>query len=316
MPKVSIIVPVYNSSRYLPQCLESVLLQSFKDYEVLLVDDGSTDGSGSICDEFAKKDERFHVFHKDNGGVSSARNLGLDAATGEWITFLDSDDLLPEDSIDNLLRLTGESIDMSIGSLRKFDDNMANIETVPVGCIGVISVTDCIDRFIAPMKRTGDWQRYIVNRLFKASIINSFKLRFPTDLYYKEDGVFLIDYLARCSGSIACIDDVVYLYRQVKDSAMGSLDYSFNDRLFTNIDAHGEIYRTIRRLDVPRSIIKREENHLFDNYYWIRGIMKNAKAASLQYRLSLNARLIKSGGLLKYIEYIFILRFCRVFKKD
>ena len=316
MPKISIIVPVYNSCRYLPQCLESVLLQTFKDYEVLLVDDGSTDGSGPICEEFAKKDERFHVFHKDNGGVSSARNLGLDAVTGEWVMFLDSDDLLPEDSIDNLLRLTDDSIDMSLGSLRKFDDNTPDIETVSVGCAGVISVTDCIDRFIAPRKWTGDWQRYIVNRLFRASIINSFNLRFPTDLYYKEDGVFLIDYLARCSNGIACIDDVVYLYRQVKDSAMGSLGYSFNDRLLTNIDAHGEIYRTIRRLDVPRSIVKREEKHLFDNYYWIRRIMKNAKAASLKNRLSLNARLIKSGGLLKYIEYIFILRFCRVFKRD
>ena len=316
MPRVSIIVPVYNSSRYLLQCLESVFLQTYKDYEVLLVNDGSTDGSGTICEDFAKKDVRFHVFHKDNGGVSSARNLGLDAASGEWVMFLDSDDLLPEDSIDNLLRQTDDSIDMSFGSLRKFDDNNADIETVSAGRNGVISVTDCIDRFVAPKKWTGDWQRYIVNRLFRASIINTFNLRFPTDLYYKEDGVFLIDYLAKCSGSIACIDDVVYLYRQVKDSAMGSLDYSFNTRLFTNIDAHGEIYRTIRRLGVPRSIIRREENHLFDNYYWIRGIMKNAKAASLKNRLTLNSRLIRSGGLIKYIEYIVILRFARVFKKD
>ncbi len=187
MPRVSLIVPVYNSSRYLPQCLESVLHQTFKDYEVLLVDDGSTDVSGSMCDEFAKKDERFHVFHKENGGVSSARSIGLDAATGEWIMFLDSNDLLPEDSIDNLLQLTGESIDTSIGSLRKFDDDTPGIETVSVGCTGLISVTDCIDRFIAPRKWTCDWQRYIVNRPFRASIINSFNLRFPTDLYYKED---------------------------------------------------------------------------------------------------------------------------------
>ncbi len=97
---------------------------------------------------------------------------------------------------------------------------------------------------------------------------------------------------------------------------MGSLDYSFNERLFTNIDAHGEIYRTIRRLNVTRNIVKREEKHLFYNYFWIMGIMENAKAASLKNRLSLNSRLSKSSGLFKYIEYIIILRFCRVFKRD
>ena len=88
---VSIIVPVYNTEKFLHRCIDSILAQTYTDFELLLIDDGSKDSSGAICDEYAVKDARVRVFHKENGGVSSARNLGLDNAKGEWITFVDSD---------------------------------------------------------------------------------------------------------------------------------------------------------------------------------------------------------------------------------
>lgn len=100
-PKISVIVPVYNVMQYLPRCINSILDQTFTDFELLLIDDGSTDNSGKICDEYADKDHRIRVFHKTNGGVSSARNLGLDNAKGEWITFSDSDDELYADALNN-----------------------------------------------------------------------------------------------------------------------------------------------------------------------------------------------------------------------
>ncbi len=93
-PKVSVIVPVYKVEKYLPECIESILAQTFTDFELILVDDGSPDNSGKICDDYAARDSRIRVFHKENGGVSSARNLGLDNARGEWVTFVDSDDWL------------------------------------------------------------------------------------------------------------------------------------------------------------------------------------------------------------------------------
>lgn len=93
-PKISVIVPVYNVEKYLRRCIDSILAQTFTDFEVLLIDDGSTDTSGKICDEYAEKDNRVRVFHKKNGGVSSARNKGLDNARGEWICFVDADDWL------------------------------------------------------------------------------------------------------------------------------------------------------------------------------------------------------------------------------
>lgn len=94
---ISIIVPVYNTEKYLDQCIQSILSQTYTDYELLLVDDGSTDSSGVICDRYAEQDSRVREFHKPNGGVSSARNMGLDNARGEWIGWVDSDDYIDAD---------------------------------------------------------------------------------------------------------------------------------------------------------------------------------------------------------------------------
>ena len=97
MPQISVIVPVYRVERYLPRCLDSIVAQTFTDWECILIDDGSPDNSGAICDEYAKQDSRFVVIHQENAGVSAARNAGLDAARGEWIAFVDSDDWVERD---------------------------------------------------------------------------------------------------------------------------------------------------------------------------------------------------------------------------
>lgn len=102
-PKISVIVPVYNTEKWLQRCVDSILAQTFTNFELLLIDDGSIDNSGAICDEYAERDLRICVFHKPNGGVSSARNLGLDNAHGEWITFVDSDDWIEHDAVERLL---------------------------------------------------------------------------------------------------------------------------------------------------------------------------------------------------------------------
>lgn len=105
-PTISVIVPVYKVENYLHRCVDSILAQSFTDFELLLIDDGSPDNCGAICDEYAAKDTRVRVFHKPNGGVSSARNLGLDNARGEWIAFVDSDDYVDVDYLSELVAYT------------------------------------------------------------------------------------------------------------------------------------------------------------------------------------------------------------------
>ena len=101
-PKISVIVPVYKVEKYLPECIESVLAQTFTDFELILVDDGSPDNSGAICDDYAARDPRIRVFHKQNGGVSSARNLGLDHARADWVAFVDADDAVDEKYLEHL----------------------------------------------------------------------------------------------------------------------------------------------------------------------------------------------------------------------
>ena len=98
---ISIIIPVYNAASYLDKCIESILHQKYKDFELLLINDGSTDNSGDICDAFALKDNRISVFHQQNQGVSAARNLGIEQAKGEWLQFIDSDDWIENDFLLN-----------------------------------------------------------------------------------------------------------------------------------------------------------------------------------------------------------------------
>ena len=98
-PLISIIIPVYNREKYIEECLNSILSQTFNDYEILLIDDGSNDNTGIICDKYAEENKKIKVFHKKNGGVSSARNLGLRCAKGKWIIFVDSDDVLAKESL-------------------------------------------------------------------------------------------------------------------------------------------------------------------------------------------------------------------------
>ena len=113
-PKISIIVPVYKVEQYLPRCIDSILAQTFTDFELLLIDDGSPDRSGEICDEYALKDSRIRVFHKENGGVSSARNMGLDNAKGEWITFCDSDDYYVDKTLASYYNIITNNSDVDI----------------------------------------------------------------------------------------------------------------------------------------------------------------------------------------------------------
>lgn len=108
------------------KCLDSVLAQSFADFEVLLINDGSTDGSGKICDDYAQKDARVKVFHKENGGVSSARNLGLDNATGEWISFVDSDDYVEKNYFEVINNNLSQEIDVLVFSYWKIVDELRN----------------------------------------------------------------------------------------------------------------------------------------------------------------------------------------------
>ena len=119
---VSVIIPIYNAEQHLEKCIESVINQKFNDFELLLINDGSTDSSGKICDNYVKRDHRIKVFHKENGGVSTARNLGIEKARGEWVTFIDADDKIESNYFDIITDVS--DADLIVQGFKYFQDGV------------------------------------------------------------------------------------------------------------------------------------------------------------------------------------------------
>lgn len=180
------IVPVYNVERYINRCIHSVLNQTFDVYELILVDDGSTDQSGVLCDEWAERDKRIHVIHKKNGGLSSARNAGLDVARGEYVTFIDSDDVVHPQYLEYLLELcVAYDADVSLGRLQRFTE-----DTVPrsLSCQSaketVRTGLQTLDYFF---KKDIEVANYVSAccKLYKRSLFNG--IRFPEGRLFEDE---------------------------------------------------------------------------------------------------------------------------------
>lgn len=191
MPKVSVIVPVYNTEKYLPRCIESILAQTFTDFELILVNDGSTDNSGKICDEYAKKDSRIVVIHKENGGASSARNKGIDNAKGEWIAFVDSDDFVSEHFLYNFINALSDNTDLIIGGITKIDESKNILETRKYDAA---FINFCQDFSYLFEKKILQKHNGPCAKLYKLSIINEHILRFHEDIISGEDVIFNYNY--------------------------------------------------------------------------------------------------------------------------
>lgn len=208
-PKISVIVPVYNVEQYQCRCVDSILAQTFPDFELLLIDDGSKDRSGEICDEYAGKDERVRVFHKENGGVSSARNVGLDNAKGTYICFIDSDDWIEED----YLKVINDSISdfdiMFFGAVWHYEDGgQRSLSFCPVEC------KTNIGKEIHHLLRNDmgvNYFGYTWNKVFRRDIIEKNNLRFVDELSLSEDEVFTLAY-CNCGNTLKIIDKPLYHY--------------------------------------------------------------------------------------------------------
>lgn len=190
-PAISIIVPVYNKKRYIERTLQKIQQQSFRDFECLLVDDGSTDGSGEICDVFAERDHRFKVFHIPNGGVSNARNLGLDQAIGDYITFVDADDEMHEAFLQNLYECAVSSQSpMVIGNLRKIWADRENTVVLSIPYQGRYDIGSLLPDFARIQTDTGIYG-FCAAKLLKREIIGD--LRFDCRIKLAEDLDFYLE---------------------------------------------------------------------------------------------------------------------------
>ena len=216
MPTVSFIVPVYNVETYLPKCIESILDQTFNDIEIILIDDGSTDNSGNICDKYQIQDSRIQVIHQNNQGISHTRNIGIEQAKGKYISFIDSDDFVSNNYTEILLKAINRDteIDISFCEYYIVKDDLSVVHTMNSSDMIYDNETGiyllCQDKEI---------KNYVWGKLFKKELFAS--IRFPEDRNMCEDMAILykVFYLAR---KIYHIQTPAYYYQVRTDSSINS----------------------------------------------------------------------------------------------
>jgi len=213
-PLVSIIIPVYNVERYLAQCIESILSQTFADFELLLINDGSRDNSGNICDSYASDDIRVRVFHKNNSGVSASRNLGIHHAEGKWITFIDSDDWVDNDYLETLIRHTGDNVGLVVGGYKKhFLVNHESCASEVTTEYTPANFSRFYDSFISTCMVKAVW-----GNLFLTSELKDKEELFVEDMSLGEDTVFKLNYIKELKHSIVVVNRSLYNWRCVNES--------------------------------------------------------------------------------------------------
>lgn len=215
MKTVSIIIPIYNVERYLRQCLDSIANQSYTNIEVILVDDGSTDGSGAICDAYAAADMRFRVIHQQNAGAANAKNTGLDVVTGAYVAFVDSDDWVERNWIASMVRaVESEMADVVECNFRKEYRTRSETENDNSYCAGMFTACDYLRFYLNNWTCSLFW-----NKLFKANIIGD--IRFRRERRCIDDEFFTYKVLTNAR-KIVRIEDELYHYRQRASSAVSS----------------------------------------------------------------------------------------------
>ncbi len=261
-PKISVIVPVYNTAQYLPRCIDSILSQSFTDFELLLIDDGSTDNSGSICDANAEKDSRVRVFHKENGGVSSARNIGLDEANGEWVCFVDSDDEMLCGGLQTLADGITDNVDVVMGAYEEVDGQVEKTDFEGDYKSVRLNKKQSVITLYSGYSIQGKYCGYTWMRLFRREIIVQQKIRFDTDIAIKEDTLFVMQYVCRSSGITQYITRPVYRYYHRQDSAMGrtkqGFDYNYVSSFYAVVAMKNEVQKVFPMYSEAVFVAKQE----------------------------------------------------------
>lgn len=248
-PLVSVIVPVYNIEKYLSTCIESILNQKYSHLEILLIDDGSTDNSGEVCDQYGEKDKRIRVFHKKNGGLSDARNFAIERATGEYLSFIDSDDWVSHEMIQEIMRGVLET-DAEIGICgfqRVYKNRTINVCT----CTSGVYPSDVA---FAKLLRNKEIQDHACTKIFKKSLFEGIK--FPVGKIYEDIRTTYKLFLK--SKKIYVINKPLYYYRQRISSIARD---SFNEKKMQYLIAVDELAQNTTVLEsqsLQRDLVHRK----------------------------------------------------------
>lgn len=247
-PLISVIVPVYKVEQFIYRCVDSILNQTYPNLEIILVDDGSPDRSGAICDEYAAKDNRIRVIHQENSGVSAARNAGLDICTGEYIAFVDSDDYLEltlfSDCLTEIILHNPDLVDYGFRIVDQYEtEKQTHVHTVAKHCC--IQRDEIIDYIIPQLVHTKERNSdflgvWIWNKIFRAKHIRDYCLRFHSDIRIWEDGIFTIEYMQYVH-RLVCLSKCYYNYRDTENS----LSTQHDENLWKNALVIYEKYRSM-----------------------------------------------------------------------
>ena len=301
--KVSIIIPVYNTGAYLPACLDSILSQDFSDFEVLLVDDGSKDGSGAICDAYAAKDGRLRVMHKENEGVSSARNLALEQAQGEWIAFVDSDDALLPDGLSELVGGISEDVDLVM--LDYVDSaHWEKGMPLPHGEGKIIGREEVVvSMFNGTEKR---YQGYISAKLFRRSLLEEHHLTFDPTISIKEDTLFVVHFLCLSDKRVYVSETPVYYYIQRPSSAMTSMKENYNPKYLTSFEAIVRMNRLLESaFPAERRLQYLGREEVMNRVYRILSHMISHDAVDQATISRIKKQTFREVGIAHYLDYQF-----------
>ncbi len=301
MRKLSVIIPVYNSEKYLDKCIGSVLQNDFEDFELILIDDGSTDKSGEICDAYAAHDQRIVVSHQRNGGVSKARNSGIDLAQSDYVLFIDSDDYIPKNYLSSLFNHIEQGYDLALCSVRHFYLNGDVSDNCACECEIDFSNISADDKTIF-LELNRQYLLYgPVNKIYKKSILTDYKISFPEDMSYGEDLIFNFAYLNHCRNLIYR-HEPVYFYCNQNDSSLSSVYRS--DRFWNEI----RISETIDAFFEEKGLKSKEyeafiSHRIFDSAYnHICGYWNRECTLSLKEKLSEIKKILNNKSVVRCLE--------------
>lgn len=249
--KISVIVPVYNVEAYLERCVESILQQTYAHFELILINDGSTDSSGQICDHLASQYENIKVYHIENAGVSNARNMGIQLATGSWVTFIDSDDFVTQDYLATLASaVEGLNVGFVIAPLHHIKNGVVTDLPPHSGKTELWSTEETMKELLMTTRTSF----FPVAKLFKRDLLADDK--FNTNYHLAEDALFLTELLLKTRCSCVFIDKPVYYY----DHREGSATTSVNRYVFDTIEVYQQIIAQVSQAfpNLKYELINRE----------------------------------------------------------
>lgn len=287
MDLISVIVPVYKVEEYLNKCIESIISQTYKNLEIILVDDGSPDNCGKICDEWAEKDLRIKVVHKENGGLSDARNAGMKVATGEYIAFVDSDDLLDSRMYEKLLEvIIQQKSDIAACSFQKFfiEQDLTGNNDNKIIPLNILSKKDALKKLI-----TDSLPQVVWNKVYRRSLIEN--TPFETGKYHEDE--FWTYQVIGAASEVAVIDYVGYFYRQRNESIMGER-YSLKRLDAIEAKCLRQVYL---EKNFPEMISIGKRNLVFSCIYQGQLVIKNSSVSEQKMAMHYLKRVVKKNRL-------------------